>query len=359
MKIVHGNYYVHIDWLHDLPAICRKLVREAMELLPDDFEWNIVRVNPKSKKVTFAWYPNFDEDAHPELKEWIKIDLENKTMKRRIEKGKNPPILHRKETFVNKRDKRYKTFAYLTAKEVEAGLYNPKFLHKIGRKKFWTSLLLAKGVRIVDHELVMSGEIKEKGPQIAQSTLIDFAFTPSTDTACSLSAKTAIHRRSPSLPLRIALRLGLLKGNVFDWGCGYGRDVEYLRELGITAEGWDPIHKPKPKPEEYPSGLFQTVLCIYVINTLPTLEDRLSVLKDIYNFLPPGGQLLLAARSAIEVEKTRTKKWKQYGDGWVTSRGTFQKGFTIEELLDIVNYVSFKARIISKAPPILLCQKEV
>ncbi|MEM2146574.1 MAG: methyltransferase domain-containing protein [Candidatus Jordarchaeaceae archaeon] len=328
-----------------------------MHLLPQDFQWNIVKVDVKRKKVSFLWYPHFDEDPHPSLKEWINIDLDSGKTVRRMEKENNPPILHRKETFLDKHDPRFHRFATLTAQEMEAGLYEPKFLCRIGRKKAWESFLHNKGVEIVDHNVIKRNKDVKMACQKIQSPLTLFGLVSTSQPSPTLSAKTAIHRRKASLPLKIVLERGLIKGNVFDWGCGYGKDVEYLKGMGIISEGWDPIHKPVPKPENYPPGYFQTVLCIYVINTLPNHEERMSVLRDIYNFLPLGGVLILAVRSVDEVERARTRNWRRFGDGWLTSRGTFQKGFTLEELLGMVNQFSFKTIIISKNPLVLLCQK--
>src|ERR1043166_1681750 len=60
-------------------------------------------------------------------------------------------------------------------------------------------------------------------------------------------ARTAMRRKNPS-PIARALReTGFLAAHrvrtVLDYGCGVGRDVEYYRELGLQAEGYDP-HEP-------------------------------------------------------------------------------------------------------------------
>ena len=65
----------------------------------------------------------------------------------------NPPILHRKETFLTKDNENYEKFSKLTKQEEEASLLNPKISHKIGFQKFWDNLLDEKGLEIIDHQL--------------------------------------------------------------------------------------------------------------------------------------------------------------------------------------------------------------
>ncbi|HEY6329317.1 MAG TPA: hypothetical protein VI756_08265 [Blastocatellia bacterium] len=53
--------------------------------------------------------------------------------------------------------------------------------------------------------------------------------------------KTAIHRTGLSRPVRVALKDGIISDGeaVLDYGCGHGDDVSNLRDLAMTAEGWD------------------------------------------------------------------------------------------------------------------------
>jgi hypothetical protein len=51
--------------------------------------------------------------------------------------------------------------------------------------------------------------------------------------------RTAIRRRELSLPVKNALRDGVIspESSVFDYGCGRGQDVQLLNALGIRCQG--------------------------------------------------------------------------------------------------------------------------
>jgi SAM-dependent methyltransferase len=107
-------------------------------------------------------------------------------------------------------------------------------------------------------------------------------------------ARTAIHRRAPSLPVRLVYDAGLLAGRrVLDFGCGHGADVRYLHALGVDVTGYDPYWLP-----ERPTGTFDAVLCFYVVNVLSVAATR-TMLADLRTFLAPGGTAYIAARSDL------------------------------------------------------------
>ncbi len=67
--------------------------------------------------------------------------------------SENPPILHRKETFVDKTYSNYKKFAKLTAQEEKHELLNNPI--SIGTRKNWQQRLLDKNVQIKGHRVVL------------------------------------------------------------------------------------------------------------------------------------------------------------------------------------------------------------
>ncbi|HBP89806.1 MAG TPA: hypothetical protein DD706_19165 [Nitrospiraceae bacterium] len=64
--------------------------------------------------------------------------------------GDNPPILHRKDTFVTKNYPYFETFRQLTLQEEAEGLLSNS---DIGFKQAWETLLRSKGLCITNHEL--------------------------------------------------------------------------------------------------------------------------------------------------------------------------------------------------------------
>ena len=98
-------------------------------------------------------YPEFEEDPHPALQRCVKLNLRT----RQIEcyeygQSANPPILHRKETFLRPDHPLREKFASLTAKEEQAGLLEET--SSIGTREGWNRRLAEKGLALKGHRLV-------------------------------------------------------------------------------------------------------------------------------------------------------------------------------------------------------------
>jgi len=138
------------------------------------------------------------------------------------------------------------------------------------------------------------------------------------------SFKTAISRSNLSRPAR--LFKSYFEGKVLDCGCGKGSDADIL---GIAK--YDPHYFPKKPKIQY-----DTVLLIYVLNTTPYPSD---VLKQVIPFVKRGGLLMVATRSIPEVKRNAKKSdWKVHGRGWLTSKGTFQRGLSHQELVGLLKW---------------------
>lgn len=113
---------------------------------------------------------------------------------------------------------------------------------------------------------------------------------------------TAKERTFLSFPAKHVLQKGLLKGRVLDFGCGFGKDVELLKEKGFDITGYDKHYFPA-----YPEVKFDTIICFYVLNVLFT-EEQASVLMEICQLLKPGGRAYFAVRRDIVKEGFRVHK---------------------------------------------------
>lgn len=110
---------------------------------------------------------------------------------------------------------------------------------------------------------------------------------------------TAIERTDLSFPARFLFQKNYLKGEILDFGCGFGNDVKLLQQKGLKIQGYDPFYFP-----EYPQQKFNTILCFYVLNVLFEL-DQAQVLMEISHLLKAGGKAYFAVRRDLKREGFR------------------------------------------------------
>ena len=102
-KKLPDSIYVHESAFSSVPELLiKRVLRIAGALKVGDDEWNILKFYTRDFKLAFLSYPNFETDSYPALSHSYTVDLSKLSM-RKSEYGKagNPPILHRKETFVD------------------------------------------------------------------------------------------------------------------------------------------------------------------------------------------------------------------------------------------------------------------
>ena len=141
--------------------------------------------------------------------------------------------------------------------------------------------------------------------------------------------RTAIARNALSKPLRYAISDGILAPGLtlFDYGCGRGSDVKRLREAGFSCLGWDP--KYAPDASHQPADV---VNLGYVVNVIEGNGERRDAL--IAAWALTQRTLIVTARLKFE---ELGKDLKPFSDGYLTSRGTFQKFYNHSELRDWIS----------------------
>ena len=150
-KILPDSLYIHTDYINELHPILKLFVGCATQFAGILSDATLFKINRKKRKVSFLYYENFDKDPHPKLLHSIVVDLNYFTIKDWDQSTKNPPILHRKETFVGKDYPNYNKFSKLTKQEEKAGLFNTgRFT---GREKHWNELLSSMKLHIKGHKL--------------------------------------------------------------------------------------------------------------------------------------------------------------------------------------------------------------
>lgn len=136
--------------------------------------------------------------------------------------------------------------------------------------------------------------------------------------------KTAIRRGDFSRPVKCLLRDGLLDKSLsfFDYGCGRGEDLELLTAQEFAAAGWDPAYRP-----DAPVAEADVVNLGFVINVIENADERAVTVRKAWalakQVLVVAAQVVLAGRGKAPVE---------FGDGFLTTRGTFQKLYEQDEL---------------------------
>lgn len=123
---------------------------------------------------------------------------------------------------------------------------------------------------------------------------------------------------------------------VLDFGCGRGFDAEILLHRGFNINRFDPYFFP-----EMPNGKFHLVTCSYVLNVLTNDNDnRQMVIRQAWSKVEDGGMLFISVRDQKSINNYATAgQWTPFTDGFISSerKGTFQKGFTIEEIDTLID----------------------
>lgn len=305
-KRVPDGVYVHVELLAGLPSLLREAVEHARVISRlDTNAFNVVRFAPTGARVSLLAYPTFHDEAFPALAMSCAVDLRSRTATlRRFESSGNPPILHRKELLLRDSDPRVPEYVALTRALEAYGLFaDPR---AIGTRRPWEAKLRRLGLRLEGHRIV---EAKDSASVV--------------DDAEVHRHRTALQRYSLSAPMQALWRHGLLQTrSVFDYGCGRGDDVRLLEQLGVDATGWDP-HYSASKPKR----AADVVNLGYVINVIEDLRERRDALRAAYEL----ARKTLAVAALIG-GRTAYEQHRLFRDGVLTSRNTFQKYFTQQEL---------------------------
>src|SRR5439155_16830263 len=138
--------------------------------------------------------------------------------------------------------------------------------------------------------------------------------------------RTAIRRYSFSRPIAQALADGLItqETEVFDYGCGRGADVMFLRSRGIRANGWDPYYRPRVR-----RMAADVVNLGYVLNVIEDPTERADALRSACALA--RRLLIIAVRTDRPLEDA-----EEFRDGFCTGRRTFQKLYSQQEFSNYV-----------------------
>jgi DNA phosphorothioation-associated putative methyltransferase len=151
-KLTPTALYIHVNYLHRVPALLQIYEACARRITGDIPAANIIKFHRDVAMISYLSYPDFWNDPHPPLDTSYAVSLADLRIKvTKYSQRSNPPILHRKETFLHESDPNWELFQSLSTEETEAGLYANTAI--IGTKQPWESLLINKGFSISDHKL--------------------------------------------------------------------------------------------------------------------------------------------------------------------------------------------------------------
>lgn len=148
--------YLHRSVLHEVDPILRLYEGCAHAYIGEIGDANLIKLHRKTPQISYLTYPDFDRDPHPALQSSFLVDLQAFRVDiRQYDLTKNPPILHRKETFVTEHYPLWDKFSRLTAQEEKFGLYAEPA--RIGTRDGWQEVLREQGVTLRGHRVLKTG----------------------------------------------------------------------------------------------------------------------------------------------------------------------------------------------------------
>ena len=152
-KVTPSAIYVHESALESLPPLLRLYEGCAKGYIGRVEGANVIKLHTDEPKVSYLSYPDFESDPHPALAEGMTLHLQTFRVRERDYHGsQNPPILHRKETFLVPAHPLHAKFSRLTRQEESKGLY--EVTTTIGTRRGWEQVLSEKGFTLQGHRLV-------------------------------------------------------------------------------------------------------------------------------------------------------------------------------------------------------------
>jgi SAM-dependent methyltransferase len=174
---------------------------------------------------------------------------------------------------------------------------------------------------------------------------------------------TAIHSESPSESARMLCELANECDKVLDYGCGFGRNIQYMLENGLVyVDGTDTLAQlDKLQTEIFSNDLYKCelfkmhsvelelstfltsesydyVLSSFVLNVV-TDEWKRIILDDMNRLLKPNGTLIVEVRANV-----KAKLKVQFHDGFLIRKGkskTFQEVISKDKMEALLEEAGF------------------
>lgn len=156
-KKLPDSLYIHKSAEAQLSPLLRLMILTARRIV-GEVDYDLIKIALDGKKLSFLAYQDFENVPHPTLRSSVRVFLPTASYElRNYTESLNPPILHRKETFLDPLHPRYTEFENLSAIEESLGLLSR---NDIGTRNGWESLLRSKGLRIEGTEILGSDPLE-------------------------------------------------------------------------------------------------------------------------------------------------------------------------------------------------------
>jgi DNA phosphorothioation-associated putative methyltransferase len=159
-KLLPDDLYVHRSALDALEPLLRIYEGCGRAFLGKVEGANIIKIHRRSGKLSYLVYPEFESDPHPSLLRSVRFNLRTRQIDSNdYAQSANPPVLHRKESFLLPDDPLHDKFARLTAQEEKNGLLEDTA--GIGTRDGWAKRLAERGFTLKGHRLVRSTGLRD------------------------------------------------------------------------------------------------------------------------------------------------------------------------------------------------------
>ncbi len=119
------------------------------------------KIHRRSGKLSYLTYPDFENDPHPALLRSVRVNLRSRQIDcNDYAQSANPPILHRKDSFLGLGHPLRDKFARLTAQEEKHALLDDA--SGIGTREGWARRLVERGFTLKGHRLVRGTGLPEE-----------------------------------------------------------------------------------------------------------------------------------------------------------------------------------------------------
>ncbi|MVW64161.1 DNA phosphorothioation-associated putative methyltransferase [Massilia sp. NEAU-DD11] len=319
-KRVADHVYGHVAALGCWPNALRARIEQAAALarVTSGLHFNVVKMHALGEQLSLLAYDDFDDAPFPTLNKSWRINLATGTVVYRdYTDSRNPPILHRKELLLPPDDPRIPSYAALTQIAEALGLFDDP--SRIGFREQWLTRIATQGYALQGGEFIPVANVE-----------FDTGMPAAVLAGPVQRHLTALSRANLSAPVQALWRHGLIspERTFFDYGCGKGDDVRTLCANSVDANGWDPHFRPEAELRAA-----DTVNLGFVINVIEDPDERVKALRGAYGCA--NGVLAVAAMLASQ----QPPDGRVHGDGYLTSRNTFQKYFTQAQLRDFIEHV--------------------